>query len=342
MRIGLKIGVVGFVASGVLTGYLEWKSEPVEDTQTTDATVHSEEVQQMGRELGAAARPTAVFERLRGAGHWLRIRSAHANEAVTRAANANARKPRRGLGTARAETPTKTTAPSTDSPPSEASPSQPKLPSAEPNPSLAHKPEHTIRSSQTVEPEQSIGPAADSASDAGSPIPPSVHPAEPYPSLKFRLHRFLVGQQVLAAGVIDESVLSAEEDHGRYIVYLDLSVTNQDEERGCRFSHEDLRLQGSKGLVYTPVRPRDGLSADLGAGQTARGGVAFAVYNDSAPARLLYRTGPDSFVPLPENFFSRSYNPSVSQAAPAGPTSNGQGEFHTGLGSAGSRSVQRG
>ena len=340
MRIGLQVGLVGFVAGGMLTGFLEWRAGSFEDTRTAEASEHSE-LRRVGSELGAAARPGALFKRLRGAGNWFREHSAHVNEAAARATDAGTRKPNQDLRIARTETPKKALPPGMDSPPSEASPPPPRLSSTEPNSSLAHKPEQSTRPSQTGKPEHA-GPSVDSAPAASPPMPSSVHPTEPYPSLEFRLHRFLVGQQVLAAGVIDESVLSAEESHGRYIVYLDLSVTNQDKKRGCRFSHESLRLLGTKGLVYMPVRPRDGLMADLGAGQTTRGGVAFALYNDSAPAGLLYRTGPDSFARLPESFFSRGCSPAVSQTAPAGPTSDGQDEFRTGVGSAGPRSVPKG
>ena len=134
-------------------------------------------------------------------------------------------------------------------------------------------------------------------------VPAGDRPAEPRPQLRFRMHRFLAGQQVVTAGVMDESTLRAQKKHGKYLVYWDLSVTNEDGRRGCRFSYEDFRLQGNRGLVYTPVQPRDYLSADLRAGATVRGGVAFAIYGDSAPSRLLYRTGPDSFAALPESFF---------------------------------------
>jgi hypothetical protein len=46
--------------------------------------------------------------------------------------------------------------------------------------------------------------------------------------------------------------------------------------------------------------------------------VAFALYNDGAPARLLFRTGEDAFTPLPESLFwdggveeTRSPGPSI-------------------------------
>jgi hypothetical protein len=202
-----------------------------------------------------------MFDHLRGAGDWLRERSASFDQAAARAADAAGREPRRTFRSARAGVHNRHGRSRFDSAPSQVS--------------GAHS---------------------------------RFHSKQPNPSLGFRLHGFLVGQHVIAAGVIDESVLDAEEGHEKYLVYLDLSVTNRDDRRGCQFSHEDLRLQGTKGLVYTPLRPRDGLRADLHAGETARGGVAFAIYNDSAPARLLYRTGPDSFAPLPEGFFSRSHH----------------------------------
>ena len=322
MRIGLQLGLAGFVAGGVLTGYLEWKGSSLEEPQTADVAANSE-LREVGRELGAAASPGAMLKRLRGAGGWLRERSGRLNREAALAADANVHRSPRTARSTQANTPKRTAPSSVGSAASALSAAPARGRSAEPDPSPARKPTRTVRSARARMPKQTVPPTVDSDPAGSSPGPPRFVTTEPNPPLGFRLHRFLVGQQVVAAGVIDESVLNDEEGHGKYLVYLDLSVTNQDDRRGCRFGHEDLRLQGSKGLVYTPVRPRDGLRATLEAGETARGGVAFAVYNDSAPARLLYRTGPDSFAPIPEGFFSGGHNSVVSRTDPASPTSEG-------------------
>lgn len=120
-----------------------------------------------------------------------------------------------------------------------------------------------------------------------------------------RIRRILVGADVAAAAVIDEPELRKHERSGRYLVYFELSVTNRSKRGVPRISHEDFRLEDGKGMIYSPLRPRNPLSGRLGPGETARGGVAFAVYNDSAPARLLIRTGPETFHSLPESVFTR-------------------------------------
>jgi len=126
---------------------------------------------------------------------------------------------------------------------------------------------------------------------------------EPGP-IDVRIERILVGGEALAAGVVDESLLNTHAKTDKYVVYFTLQVSPAGTRGTRRISFEDFRLEDRSGLIYTPLSTRDRLSATLGAGETARGGVAFAVYNDSAPARLLLRTGADSFTPLPETVFS--------------------------------------
>jgi hypothetical protein len=118
------------------------------------------------------------------------------------------------------------------------------------------------------------------------------------------IRRILVGADVIAAAVIDEPVLREHERSARYVVYFDLSVTNRSKRGVPRISHEDFRLEDGKGMIYSPLRTRNPLSGRLGPDETARGGVAFAVYNDSAPARLLIRTGAETFHSLPESVFT--------------------------------------
>ncbi len=55
-----------------------------------------------------------------------------------------------------------------------------------------------------------------------------------------------------------------------------------------------------------PIATNDALGVRSSGGAAARGGVAFAVYDDAAPARLLRRSGPESFMPLPESIFRQS------------------------------------
>ena len=118
-----------------------------------------------------------------------------------------------------------------------------------------------------------------------------------------RIRRILVGADVAAAAVIDEPELRKHERGGRYVVYFDLSVTNQGKSAAPRISHDDFRLEDGKGMMYSPLKPRNSLSGRLEPAETARGGVAFAVYNDSAPARLLIRTGAETFQSLPPSVF---------------------------------------
>jgi hypothetical protein len=112
--------------------------------------------------------------------------------------------------------------------------------------------------------------------------------------------RLLVGAEVLRAGLVKETQARELARSDRYLVYFGLSVAGAN----GRATYEDFRLEDASGLIYKPLRTRDALGTD-GAPSAGAGGVAFAVYNDSAPARLLVRAGGERFVALPENIFRR-------------------------------------
>jgi len=130
-----------------------------------------------------------------------------------------------------------------------------------------------------------------------------VPPAARNRLCQIRLNRILVGEEVVTNGVFRESTLDEQAKHGKYVVYFQLSITSRAQQQNVNVSFQDFRLEDSAGLIYSPIRTDDRLSAILAPGKTARGGVAFAVYADGAPARLLFRTGEESFTPLPESLF---------------------------------------
>jgi hypothetical protein len=135
---------------------------------------------------------------------------------------------------------------------------------------------------------------------------PALNDARPkYPRrlCQARLDRILVGEDVITNGVLPEATLEEHAQHSKYVVYLELSVTTEGADRGQRVSHQDFRLEDTEGLIYTPIQSSNPLLAEPDVGGAACIGVAFAVYNDSAPARLLYRTGEETFLPLPESIF---------------------------------------
>ena len=152
-------------------------------------------------------------------------------------------------------------------------------------------------------------PAAEKPARPPQKTPPgeaatsNVPPADRIRLCQIRLNRVLVGEEVVTSGVFRESALDEQAKHGKYVVYFELSIGNRARRRNLTVSFQDFRLEDSAGLIYSPLRIADCLSATLEPGKTARGGVAFAVYNDGAPARLLFRTGKESFAPLPESLF---------------------------------------
>lgn len=149
--------------------------------------------------------------------------------------------------------------------------------------------------------ERSVRPSRDTRRQGAAPS--NVPPADQNRPCQIRLKRILVGEEVLTNRVFPESALDEQAKHGKYVVYFELSISNQAQRSDLTVSFRDFRLEDSAGLIYSPLRTDDCLSAILEPGKTARGGVAFAMYNDAAPARLLFRTGQESFTPLPESLF---------------------------------------
>jgi hypothetical protein len=123
--------------------------------------------------------------------------------------------------------------------------------------------------------------------------PPRVAPDE------LCVDRVLVGGELITAGLLAESAVDQEQDHSKYFVCFDLSWS--DEPRAVMPAKcEDFRVEDAKGESYEPICDLRGLRP---AARTKGRGcirVVFAVFNDSAPERLLYRNAEGKFVPLPD------------------------------------------
>lgn len=111
--------------------------------------------------------------------------------------------------------------------------------------------------------------------------------------------RVLVGGEIIAAGLLDEPTVEEEQDHSKYFVCFELSWP--DEPKAVTPPRcEDFRVEDAKGETYEPLCDLKGVRA--AAHPKGRGAirVVFAVFNDSAPERLLYRGDDGRFVPLPD------------------------------------------
>ena len=118
-----------------------------------------------------------------------------------------------------------------------------------------------------------------------------------------RVKRMVVGAEPIAAGLVTESMADEHAKHDKYLIHLSVCVTNTSTHQTHQTDYRDFKLEDDAGLIYAPLHPNDAISADIHPGKTACGGVAFAVFNDSAPARLLYRTGSGTYTPLPTSVF---------------------------------------
>ncbi len=146
----------------------------------------------------------------------------------------------------------------------------------------AEPPDEEARSStQPAEPE--------SPPRAAVPPPATIDPA------RIRIKRVLVGGELVAAGIVPEAVLVEQEAHSKYIICFEIATTRDEHPAAALPRCEDFRLEDDQGVIAAPLAEVS--SRRAAAPEHTR--VFFAIYNDSAPARLLYRTADGAFRPLP-------------------------------------------
>lgn len=112
--------------------------------------------------------------------------------------------------------------------------------------------------------------------------------------------RVLVGGELIAAGLFDESTVEQEQDRSKYFVCFELSWAADSKLAYKSPNCQDFRLEDALGQEYEPLCDLKGLRpARPESGRSALR-VVFAVFNDSAPERLLFRNADGEFVPLSE------------------------------------------
>ena len=84
---------------------------------------------------------------------------------------------------------------------------------------------------------------------------------------------------------------------------FDLSVLAESDQPEVHLSHEDFRLEDSRGTMYPPLELSAKSLYMLESGDSCRVGIAFAIHNDGAPVRLHLRTRDETFTPLPTSIF---------------------------------------
>lgn len=124
------------------------------------------------------------------------------------------------------------------------------------------------------------------------------------PRFGVRLDRILVGEQLVTNGILVESKLEEHGERNQYIIYFELVLEHRGDTGQLRLTSEDFRLEDGAGLSYPAIEAGPTCAVALEPTRSGRLGVAFAVYNDSAPARLHYRSAEHTFTPLPVDIFT--------------------------------------
>lgn len=114
---------------------------------------------------------------------------------------------------------------------------------------------------------------------------------QPMDTRDIRVSRVFVGGELISAGIVSESYIKKQQGKSRYVVCFEVSA-------GAALRCEDFRLEDREGTAYDPLCNLDGRSAGAASNGRSMLRVAFAVFNDSAPERLLYRSSDGRFAPV--------------------------------------------
>jgi TPR repeat protein len=111
-----------------------------------------------------------------------------------------------------------------------------------------------------------------------------------------QIRRILLGQRVVDEGRFDQYQRNALHKQKKEVVYFEVSVANLSGPQEASLNASDFTLEDSQGNTYSCEVTTDWITGKLHWGKTGRGGIAFAVYYDSTPQKLLYNTSlVDSF-----------------------------------------------
>lgn len=117
---------------------------------------------------------------------------------------------------------------------------------------------------------------------------------------QLRVERVLVGGELVADGLLSPTIIEREQDRSRYLVYFELAALAEPDRATSLPACDEFRLDDREGAVYEPLCNLTGLRPARPVDGRAPVQLVFAVYNDSAPARLLYRGDTGEFAPLPD------------------------------------------
>ena len=101
----------------------------------------------------------------------------------------------------------------------------------------------------------------------------------------------LNGEEGIRAERLWEMKVESEAKRGKKVVYYEVMVKNVRYPEEFNVSHSDFKLEDDKGNTYQCEQTQDYITGRIHIGKTTRGGISYAIYRDSKPKRLIYRTG---------------------------------------------------
>jgi uncharacterized protein (DUF3084 family) len=115
--------------------------------------------------------------------------------------------------------------------------------------------------------------------------------SDPRGAVTVEVLQVLTGEQTVAQAKYHKHSLDGIREQGKELIYFEVKITNNkyDGELDAEMYH--FKLESVKGDTFSVEQTRDYIRGDLHQGRSARGGIAFAVYTDSAPKILRYNTG---------------------------------------------------
>jgi len=128
---------------------------------------------------------------------------------------------------------------------------------------------------------------------ANAPTALPVSSTDAFSKVEVSILNVFSGEEVVRQHRMYDHQLRDLRGRGRNLIYFEFSVKNKSVNPLLTVYSKEFRLEDTEGNLYTYELTKDSIiqGLELHVGKSTRGGVAFAIYPDSIPEKLLFNTG---------------------------------------------------
>lgn len=124
-----------------------------------------------------------------------------------------------------------------------------------------------------------------------SVTPNNVTYSSPGGGVTIEILKIITGEQVVSNHKLHEHQLSSMREQGKEPIYFEVKVTNNKFNGELSLSQFSFKLESDKAETFSTEMTRDYINGRIHQGRSATGGVAYAIYTNSKPKWLRYKTG---------------------------------------------------